>query len=308
MPNPGKSFLGVHSKDLIGFTIYHDFPMLTTPLCFCFASGKLHFSFVLNSTLSFLLVFRLNRAANRFWEAREMWGTIVAQARSLVSGTIVHGSHNAFVRDEALRWIAAFAIAAMELLRNAEELPLDHFAGILSREQVALLQRQKHPPLYAADQVRYNLTELFSVSDLGVSAIKSIQLSQQLIHLEGQLNTLIWCGGGMERIKGTPLPVVYVSHLRTFLLFNLLLFPYVFGPSWGWSTIPIVAASAFAWLGIECAAAEVECPFGKDRVNALNMNAYVIGLLSTMQQQISVHGEQQNKTSVPKANNETPCA
>ena len=235
-----------------------------------------------------------------------MWGAIIAQTRSLVSGTIVHGSHNIFARDETLRWIAAFSIATMELLRNAEELPLGHFAGILNQEQVALLQKQKHPPLYAADQVRYNLAEVFSECDLGVSAIKSIQLSQQLIHLEGQLNDLIWSGGGMERIKSTPLPIVYVSHLRTFLLFNLLLFPYVFGPSWGWSTIPIVAASAFAWFGIECAAAEVESPFGKDRVNALNMDSYVIGLLSTMQQQMNVHSEQQIRASFSRASNETP--
>ena len=110
----------------------------------------------------------------------------------------------------------------------------------------------------------------------------------------------------MERIKSTPLPIVYVSHLRTFLLFNLLLFPYVFGPSWGWSTIPIVAASAFAWFGIECAAAEVESPFGKDRVNALNMDSYVIGLLSTMQQQMNVHSEQQIRASFSRASNETP--
>jgi len=249
-------------------------------------------SFVLNSTLSFLLVFRLNRAAGRYWDARGMWGNIVAKTRSLVSGIIVHGNHDLAVRDEALRWIAAFAIATMELLRGTKEFPVGNFAGLLTKDQITSLQSRKHPPMFAADQIRYNLQQLLAVDD-NTPVSKSIARTQHLKHLEEQLNTLIWSGGGMERIKGSPLPVVYVSHLRTFLLFNLLLFPYVFGPSWGWSTIPIVAASAFAWLGIECAASEVECPFRKDRVNALNMDAYVIGLLATMQQQITVQAEQE---------------
>jgi len=153
-----------------------------------------------------------------------MWGQIVASTRTLVGGLIVHGSHDLAHRDEALRWVAAFPIATMEFLRGCQELPLDHFAGMLSKEQVEVLQNQRHPPMYAADQARYNLKQLFDVHD-NTSPSKSIAWSQQLVNLEQQLNTIIGSGGGMERIKGTPLPVVYVSHLRTFLMFDLLLFP-----------------------------------------------------------------------------------
>ena len=249
---------------------------------------------MLNSTLAFLLVFRLNRAASRFWIAREKWGLIVANTRSLVGGLIVHGNHDLLHRDEALRWLPALSIATMELLRNTKEFPLDHFAGLLSEEQVATLQNQGHPPMYAADQVRYNMKQLFNVS-VDTSLSKSVAWTQQLDTLEQQLNAIIFSGGALERIKGTPLPVVYVSHLRTVLTIILALYPYVWGPSWGWATIPIVALSAFAYLGIESAAVEVECPFRKDRVNALNMDGYVMGLLSVMQQQIRVHADQEIK-------------
>ena len=95
------------------------------------------------------------------------------------------------------------------------------------------------------------------------------------------------CCGGMERIKATPLPLVYVAHLRTFLMIALILLPYVLGPSWGWGTIPVVFVTAFALLGIEAAAAEVESPFGLNRVNALNMNGYCESFLSNIQQQIT---------------------
>lgn len=36
-------------------------------------SWEVFFALVLNTTLSFLLVFRLNRAAGRYWTARELW-------------------------------------------------------------------------------------------------------------------------------------------------------------------------------------------------------------------------------------------
>ena len=79
----------------------------------------LNWSLSLNSTLAFLLVFRLNRAASRYWSARHYWGDIVAQIRSFVGGIIVHGDHDRFHRDEAIRWTAAFAIATMDLDRKS---------------------------------------------------------------------------------------------------------------------------------------------------------------------------------------------
>jgi predicted membrane chloride channel (bestrophin family) len=39
------------------------------------------FGLVINTTLAFLLVFRLNRSAERYWRAREAWGTIVAMGK-----------------------------------------------------------------------------------------------------------------------------------------------------------------------------------------------------------------------------------
>jgi ion channel-forming bestrophin family protein len=252
---------------------------------------EIFFSFVLNSTLSFLLVFRLNRAATRFWIARQYWGDVVAQTRSLVGGILVHGNHCPVHQGNAIRWTAAFSLCMVELLRGQETLPVLNFAGILTKEQVHLLQQQSHPPLYAADRVRYHLKQMLLV-DPETSPALAMAWSQQLDRLEGQLNVIIWSGGGLERIKSTPLPIVYVSHLRTFILINLFLFPWVFGPHWGWSTIPIVALSAFAWLGIESAAVEVESPFHQKRVNALDMNAFVLSLLSTIQQQVQNDADQ----------------
>ena len=57
-----------------------------------FSSYEVFFALVLNSSLAFLLVFRLNRSAERFWNARASWGWIVALSRTMVSGILIHTS------------------------------------------------------------------------------------------------------------------------------------------------------------------------------------------------------------------------
>jgi ion channel-forming bestrophin family protein len=260
------------------------------------------FSFGLHSTLAFLLVFRVNRAADRFWVARRHWGDIVAHVRSLVSGIILHGDYDRFNRDESIRWIAAYSIATMDFIRGQTNIAFENYGGILLTQEINVLMRQKHPPTYAADEARSSLKRLFYV-DANTPMSLAIARTHQMDTLENQLNTLIRCCAGMELIKTTPLPMVYVSHLRTFLILNLVLLPWVFGPSWGWATIPIVAISAFAWLGIESAAFEVERPFFPFRVNSLNMDGYNLSLLSTVQQQIQNHADNEIQQKCSKYSN-----
>jgi putative membrane protein len=245
-------------------------------------SWEIFFGILLNSTLSFLLVFRLNRAAGRYWTARFYWGDLVAKGRTFCSGILCHGNHDPIHRDRTIKWVGAFAVCAMEFLRGIKTLNPDLFAGVLSKDEVLKLEASRHPPLYAIDQVRLNAKEVFRVNADTPLALAHAW-TQHLDTLEKQLNSMMDCCGGMERIRATPLPLVYVAHLRTFLMIALLLLPYVLGPSWGWGTLPVVIVTAFSLLGIEAAAAEVESPFGLNRVNALNMNGCtycdVVGVL-----------------------------
>ena len=238
-----------------------------------FTSWETLFGIALNATLSLLLVFRLNRAAARWWLARQYFGIIIANTRTLVSGLVIHGPHDPVARDHAIRWTAAYPLCVMEFLRGCDELHDNLFAGILNASEKKILEQQSHPPLYAAHQIHYFLVKLLTPKTDTPQAVATAQ-GHQLATLEQQWNVLLDQCGAMERIKATPLPIVYVSHLRTFLLMALLLYPYVWGSEWKWSTIPIVALAAFGMLGIEAAAVEVEQPFHKDRVNALNMDGF----------------------------------
>jgi putative membrane protein len=259
-------------------------------------SWEIFFGILLNSTMSFLLVFRLNRAAGRYWTARFYWGDLVAKGRTFCSGILCHGNHDPIHRDRTIKWIGAFAICAMEFLRGIKTLNPNLFAGVLSKEEVRKLEASRHPPLYAIDKIRLNAKEVFRVyADTPLALAHA--WTQHLDTLEKQLNVMMDCCGGMERIRATPLPLVYVAHLRTFLMIGLIMLPYVLGPSWGWGTIPVVVVTAFSLLGIEAAAAEVESPFGLNRVNALNMNGYCESFLMNIQQQITDQADRELEES-----------
>jgi putative membrane protein len=246
------------------------------------------FATILNTTLAFLLVFRLNRAAERFWIARQNWGIIVGVGRNFVGGVLVHGHHNPQQRDEAIKWVAAFSIATMQFMRGIRAIDERSLAGVLEKTELLELQNAQHAPLYAACQIRNALQELFCISYDTPTGMAHLY-SQQLQMLEGSLNVMMDNAGAMERIKSTPLPLVYVTHLRTFLILFLTLLPYIWAGLWGWTTIPVVFVTSFAFLGIEGASQEVESPFHKDRPNHLSMDAFCLVLMTNIQQ-IMQHG------------------
>jgi len=71
--------------------------------------------------------------------------------------------------------------------------------------------------------------------------------------------------------------------------------PYVWENTFGYATIPIVFVTAFALLGLEGAAQEVEAPFLKNRTNHLNMDAFCLLMISNILQQISESADRQIK-------------
>jgi predicted membrane chloride channel (bestrophin family) len=339
-----------------------------------FGSYETYFALVLNSSLAFLLVFRLNRSAERFWQARASWGMIVAVSRTMVSGVLMHAtalsiqreqerqrrwrrgqrkrnqptnnnSHQhpttayttdtasttattttttptltttpnvEYHRDEVIRWIAAFSVSSMHFIRGLSELAPDTLRGILRQDQLQALEAQPHGPLFAADQIRWHLKELFRMDSYGndyqeddeeeeeneedrhhpahVLIAEHFAAIQHLDTLEVQVNELVKEIGALERIRATPLPLVYVSHLRTFLLCFLIATPYVWQSTLGYSTIPIVALTAFALLGLEGAAQEVESPFQRHRTNHLDMDSFCLGLLSNILQQLRTSADRE---------------
>ena len=253
-----------------------------------------YFALVLNSSLAFLLVFRLNRAGERFWQARQAWGNIIAFSRTMTSGLLIHGNHDPSNRDDAIRWIAVFSLMTMHYMRGVpvHDAPPDLLKGVIGYDELSELESIAHPPVHAGDRIRWHLMQLFQV-DNNISTGEAHARVQQLATMEQQLNNLILNMGALERIRATPLPMVYVTHLRTFLLVFLLALPYIWGGNLGYSVIPIVFGTAFALLGLDGAAQEVEAPFRKDRTNHLNMDAFCMQVISNITQQATSQADRE---------------
>ena len=249
-------------------------------------SWEFFFGIVINTSLSFLLVFRLNRAATRFWLARENWGLVVGIGRHIVSRTLIHGGHDPQNRDNVIRWVAAYSVATMQFMRSIPEIPPEFLEGVVEKDDVEQMAKAPNPPLYAADQIRAALKRLFTVRSDTPPSI-AIAWTTQLNAIEVDLDKMMDQEGAMERIKSSPLPLVYVAHLRTFMLIFLLSLPYVWERSWGWATIPVTALASFALLGLEAASQEVESPFKKYRSNHMNMDGFCLLLLDNIQQSIT---------------------
>ena len=93
----------------------------------------------------------------------------------------------------------------------------------------------------------------------------------------------------MERINNTPLPFVYVAHLRLFLVLYLSAMPLVFITQWRWGSIPATFLVSFALMGIEAAAIECERPFLRNP-NHFPMEAFCVVVDSNIRQTLE-HAE-----------------
>ena len=224
--------------------------------------------------VSFLLVFRLGRAAVRFWDARKAVGKIVEMCRVFVSTASVAcvDMEDKSSLDDIARWTCIFPIAVKNFLQPSTRKGWDRDALIKKRrfEIGSLLSNaEANEVLNTSDNnlgpilVLNKLRKLVWKLTLHRSAKTDIPGPRDMLYqqLNVHLDTLTGAWGACERINGTPLPLVYVVHLRTFLLLYLVLWQMEAAANHGWAALPTVFAASWGLLGIEAAAVECERPF-----------------------------------------------
>jgi putative membrane protein len=205
-----------------------------------------------------------------------------------------HLNHSPEKRDRAIAWTVSFPVACKQLLRGERRIPRKELAGVLTWDDISLLQAARHPPHYVAAEMRNAIYLALSVDcdsnnfNNQDSAAAAIYRSSVARSLENMINSLIQNIGAMERIRHTPLPIIYTTHLRTYLLLYLFTLPYLYGSSWGYLTVFAVFLTSFGLLGIDGAAAECELPFSKNRANHLDMETYCLTAMNNVAQ-ILIH-------------------
>lgn len=125
---------------------------------------------------------------------------------------------------------------------------------------LATIAKARHRPLALIEHAVSAIYEALGPGGTDVQRASPLEAAvfQRLLNAAQGLGVPL---SGCERIQGTPLPYVYVAHMRSFLVLVLCAVPFLFACHWQWATIPLSICVAFAFLGIEAASVECERPF-----------------------------------------------
>ena len=215
---------------------------------------------VFGIALSLFLGFRNNAAYDRWWEARRLWGGLVADLRSLAREL------DLFLPDPTTRQpLLRMALAFLHLHRlNLRRQPPDATALALLRAASAdPLATAAHPPCAALDQLNAGLAQALRAGQIDGFGARALSTRMASIAL---------AQAGCERIAATPLPYVYsLLIFRTVYIYCLLIPLALIGPE-GWLTPVFVGIIAYVFLGLAEVTEDLAHPFGAS-LNALPLDA-----------------------------------
>lgn len=203
--------------------------------------------------LGLLLVFRTNASYDRFWEGRRLWGCLINETRNLARAARAFVGRDRATFERIVYWTATYPYATMNSLRG--KAGLGPVAERLPQAEVEAVLAAGHIPLAVSVRISSLLAD---ARDRGVIS------DYVAMTLDGSVLRLIDYLGGCERIMKTPLPFVYVIHLRRALILYCATLPFALLDTFGWWSILPILFIAYTVLGIEEIGVEIENPFGYD--------------------------------------------
>jgi len=199
----------------------------------------------LSLAIGVLLAFRANRAYDRWWEGRILWGTLVNACRNLaVKANNFEGKQDAS-SDRLRRLIVAFPYALRDHLRQGAD--VSRLPG-LSSEQF----NGRHVPSWIVNQM-YGIFEEWQQGN-------RIQFGEFWM-LDHEAKVLLEICGGCERIRNTPIAPSYKEFLNHALAVFLVTLPWGIVNEFDFWTIPIVFFTSYFMMAAEGIAGHIEQPF-----------------------------------------------
>lgn len=200
---------------------------------------------VFGIALSLFLGFRNNAAYDRWWEARSLWGQLIAETRNLGRQVTL------FSPDPALHArVLSHAVAFAHLHRGA-------LRGEDARDQVT--------PWIGEDDTDALLTRT-NPADAALSRINATLAEAEIdgyarMTLSRTLSAMGLAQAGGERIATTPLPFVYSLLVRRTTYLYCFLLPFALADQAGWFTPLLAGIVAYVFFGLQAVTRELEHPF-----------------------------------------------
>ena len=224
--------------------------------------------------LSIFLGFKNTACYDRWWEARRLWGILIANARHFDRDCRVLPQAR---RERIIQHVIVFANVLRDRLRHQTANPTELLqTSGMSQQALTQLYQHHNAPQYTLSLIQWEL--MLALKEGEISDIIYTQMNQNVAALS-EVQT------GCDRIANTPLPFAYSVLLnRTVYCFCFLL-PFSLGQTLGLLTPFLVGLLAYTFLGLDALSTELEEPFGTQS-NDLPLDSMVrlieIELLGTL--------------------------
>ncbi|MEI6140602.1 MAG: bestrophin family protein [Mariniphaga sp.] len=208
---------------------------------------------VIGLALGLLLVFRTNTSYDRWWEGRKLLGSNANSGRNIafMLNTIVP-INDKDTRKDFVDLISAFNYAVKERLRDG-----------VSPEHLPMLKDEYKKIVFNSGNVPFAIMKLIR-SKIEIIRHKNMDRIPEFSSIYDGVSNMINNMGGMERIRFTPVPFAYASHLQLFVMIYFLALPFGLNDKFGWLAVPVMGFLTLILLGINEIGVEIEDPFGDD--------------------------------------------
>jgi ion channel-forming bestrophin family protein len=211
---------------------------------------------VLGTVISLLLGFRSNQAYDRWWEARQVWGAIVNDSRTLAR-QVLNFTESQYEEDEVHQWRQrmvrrqiAWCYSLGQSLRRMN--PVNGLDKYLSRREIEVLSRFNNVPMALLDQHGKDLRRALEEGYIN---------RYQQMEIDKTLTRLCDAMGKCERIKNTVFPSTYSLYIHFSLLLFIAMLPFAVIEYFNFLEVPLVLAISASFLLIEKMAIHLQDPF-----------------------------------------------
>lgn len=194
---------------------------------------------VIGGAIGIFVSFRSNHGYARWWEARQLWGRLINNARDLASlavATLPPDVARAVVRRQI-----AFAHVLRCALRDQDALRDPDVVAFTDEAERAALATERNLAFALLHEQRLAITR---ASDDGALSDLRLQTFDRLL---GNLHDV---QGGCERIKRTPFPRAYGFIAERLVLAFGFMLPFALVSELGWFTAPtnLLVCSSFSLI------------------------------------------------------------
>jgi putative membrane protein len=209
---------------------------------------------VVGTALSLLLGFRTNSAYDRWWEARQVWGSIVNDSRTLVRQAISFVSNDIPEKKDIISNLAHLQIAWCYALNHSlrREPVLLHADLHLSQEELNFIKAHDNIPNALLHLMQTRMTEVYSRGFIDHILFQS---------LDDTFTRLCDSMGKCERIKNTIFPTQYSFFVHMIIFLFTIILPMGLIDSIGRIAIPVTFIISFLFFYVENISYTMQNPF-----------------------------------------------